>query len=73
MCYFFKKIKNVLQFTFEKKITCAKREKKITCPEEKSQPLALDIKWSVPKRFSSESHKVTCLKGHYIYKCMLCL
>ena len=29
MCYFFKKIKNLLQFTFEKKITCCakKREK----------------------------------------------
>ena len=38
LCNFFKKIKNLLQFTFEK-ITCyEKREKKITCREEKSQP-----------------------------------
>ena len=35
---FFQKIKNLLQFTFEKITCCAKREKKITCPEEKSQP-----------------------------------
>ena len=34
---FFQKIKNLLQFTFEKKNCCAKREKKITCREEKSQ------------------------------------
>ena len=38
MCYFFQKIKNLLQFTFEKITCCAKREKKITCREEKSQP-----------------------------------
>ena len=47
MCYVFQKIKNLLQFTFEKITFCAKREKKITCREEKSQP-PLDIKWSVP-------------------------
>ena len=35
---FFEKIKNLLQFTFEKITYCAKREKKITCREEKSQP-----------------------------------
>ena len=35
---FFQKIKNLLQFTFEKKTCCAKREKKITCREETSQP-----------------------------------
>ena len=35
---FSKKIKNLLQFTFEK-ITCfAKREKKITCHKKKYQP-----------------------------------
>ena len=37
MCYL-KKIKNLLQFTFEKIPCCAKREKKITCSKEKSQP-----------------------------------
>ena len=36
--FFSKKLKNLLQFTFEKKTCCAKREKKITCREEKSQP-----------------------------------
>ena len=49
MGYFFKKIKNLWLFSFEKITCCAKREKKITCHEEKSQPPPpLDIKWSVP-------------------------
>ena len=38
MCYFVTKIKNLLQFTFEKITCCAKSEKKITCRQEKSQP-----------------------------------
>ena len=44
---FKKKIKNVLQFAFEKNNLLCKKREKITCHEEKSQP-PLDIKWSVP-------------------------
>ena len=44
---FFEKIKNLLQFTFEKNNLLRKKREKITCREEKSQP-PLDIKWSVP-------------------------
>ena len=47
MC-FFKKIKNLLQFTFEKNNLLCKKREKITCCEEKSQPQP-DIKWSIPK------------------------
>ena len=46
----FKKIKNLLQFTFEKNNLFCKKREKITCREEKSQP-PLDIKWSVPYKF----------------------
>ena len=46
MC-FFKKIKNLLQFAFEKNNLLCKNREKITCREEKSQP-PLDIKWSIP-------------------------
>ena len=35
--FFQKKLKNLLQFTFEKNNLCKER-KKITCHEEKSQP-----------------------------------
>ena len=38
MCYFFKRIKNLLQFTFEKNNLLCKKREKITCREEKSQP-----------------------------------
>ena len=38
MCYFFKKLKNLLQFTFEKNNLLCKKREKITCHEEKSQP-----------------------------------
>ena len=55
MCYFFKKIKNLLQFTFEKNnLLCKKREKNnlsrgiIPAPP----PPPPDIKWSVPNASS---------------------
>ena len=53
MCYFFKKIKNLLQFAFEKINCCAKRErKKLVAMKNHSPPHPLppprDIKWSVP-------------------------
>ena len=35
---FFQKIKNLLQFTFEKNNLLCKKREKITCHEEKSQP-----------------------------------
>ena len=35
---FFKKIKNLLQFTFEKNNLLCKKREKITCREENSQP-----------------------------------
>ena len=44
---FWKKIKNVLQFAFEKNNLLCKKREKITCHKEKSQP-PLDIRWSVP-------------------------
>ena len=64
MCYFFKKIKNLLQFTSEKNNLLCKKREKITCHEEKSQP-PLDIKWSVPYLVLSG--------GLFFYVCIICL
>ena len=51
LLYYFFKIKNLLQFTFEKITCCAKREKKNNLLREKipaAPPPPLDVKWSVP-------------------------
>ena len=46
MCYFFKKIKKMLQYTFEKNnLFCKKREKNNL--SRGKIPAPLDIKWSI--------------------------
>ena len=40
---FFEKIKNLLQFIFEKNNLLCKNRKKITCREEKSQPPSIPV------------------------------
>ena len=51
MCYFFKKIKKLLQLTFEKITCCAKREKKNNLSPGKI-PASMDIKWSGPMEWA---------------------